>query len=598
MDAFGSLVRKRILTTLIIGFFSLLVIQLFTMQILQTEQYDLKSRDNSIKGYETDAPRGTYFDRNLNVLVSNKPAFTLQITPAYYDTSFNPMIEKILNEQPGYVSRILYLNRYYSKYSPRNIKRDIDFQTIAWIEEHEEELKGVSYKIQLQRDYSYGINGSHIFGYIKEIPPDKLNEEKGRYVPGDLIGFSGIEKYYEKYLRGEKGVKYYVVDARQKMVGRYDDGKSDKLPIKGYDLILSVDAETQKIAEKLMEGKRGAVVALDPKTGEVIAMVSAPEYNLADFATVTTRDVFNKLTTDPYKPLFNRATASIYSPGSTSKMVGAIAALEEGVIDENTTLFCGGGLNYGGRFFKCLHVDGSIKVERAIEHSCNTFFYRLALSLGVDRWSKYAHKLGFGQKLGLDIGEEMSGICPDRKYYDRAFGKGKWSEGLVINLGIGQGELGVTPLQLAHYVSLIANNGSTGTPHLVKGYIDKKGAFHAFDYKSVNLGISEQTFEIVKKAMYLVVNGNGTAGHIRMKNLSIAGKTGTAQNPFGKEHALFVGFAPYEDPKIAVAVIVENAGYGGTHAAPVAKEVMKTYLKVTDDAISGPTTTIAQATED
>lgn len=598
MDAFGSLVRKRILTTLIIGFFSLLVIQLFTMQILQTEQYDLKSRDNSIKGYETDAPRGTYFDRNLNVLVSNKPAFTLQITPAYYDTSFNPMIEKILNEQPGYVSRILYLNRYYSKYSPRNIKRDIDFQTIAWIEEHEEELKGVSYKIQLQRDYSYGVNGSHIFGYIKEIPPDKLNEEKGRYVPGDLIGFSGIEKYYEKYLRGEKGVKYYVVDARQKMVGRYDDGKSDKLPIKGYDLILSVDAETQKIAEKLMEGKRGAVVALDPKTGEVLAMVSAPEYNLADFATVTTRDVFNKLTTDPDKPLFNRATASIYSPGSTSKMVGAIAALEEGVIDENTTLFCGGGLNYGGRFFKCLHVDGSIKVERAIEHSCNTFFYRLALSLGVDRWSKYAHKLGFGQKLGLDIGEEMSGICPDRKYYDRAFGKGKWSEGLVINLGIGQGELGVTPLQLAHYVSLIANNGSTGTPHLVKGYIDKKGAFHAFDYKSVNLGISEQTFEIVKKAMYLVVNGNGTAGHIRMKNLSIAGKTGTAQNPFGKEHALFVGFAPYEDPKIAVAVIVENAGYGGTHAAPVAKEVMKTYLKVTDDAISGPTTTIAQATED
>lgn len=583
MEGFGSPLRKRILFIVITGFFSLLVFQLFNMQMLQTDQFEQKSRDNSIKGFLSDAPRGIYYDRNMNVLVSNKPAFTLQITPAFYDTTYNHMIETAIGEDSGYVSKILYQNRRYSNYSPRSIKRDIDFKTLAWVDENSEILKGVSYKVELQRDYSYGVAGSHIFGYIKEIPPEILKKEKEEYALGDLIGFSGIEKKYENYLRGTKGVNYFVVDSRQKMVGKYDDGKSDEKPEKGKDLVLTIDGPTQKIAEKMMLGKKGAVVALDPKTGEIIALVSAPFYNLSDFASVTSQEILSKLMTDPEKPLFNRATSSIYSPGSTHKMVSAAAGLEEGIITKNTVFKCEGGLQYGDRFFKCMHVDGDVKLEHALEHSCNTYFYRLAIQLGLDKWSKYAKMFGFGRKLNLDIGEETEGICPDKNYYDRVYGKNKWSPGLIINLGIGQGEIGVTPLQLAHYISLIANNGVTGSPHFVKGWIDSGGDVEKFKYKKDSLDFKQSTFEVIKEALLQVVNGNGTASIIRMKNLEIAGKTGTAQNPFGKEHALFVGFAPYDDPQIAVAVVVENAGYGGTHAAPIAQQVMKTYLQISDE---------------
>jgi penicillin-binding protein 2 len=583
MENFGSPIRKRIFLVIIIGFFSLLVLQLFNMQILQADIFDQKSRDNSIKGFTSDAPRGVYFDRNMNVVVSNKPSFTLQITPSFYDTTYSHMIETAIGEDSGYIDKILYLNRRYSNYSPRSIKRDIDFQTVAWIEENTEILKGVSYRVELQRDYSYGITGSHIFGYIKEISPDKLKMEKDLYSLGDLVGNSGIEKKYEKYLKGEKGVNYFVVDARQKMVGKYANGKNDELPVKGKDLVLTIDGPTQKIAEKLMKGKKGAVVALDPKTGEILALVSAPDYNLSDFASVTSQEIMSNLTNDPDKPLFNRATSSIYSPGSTHKMVGAIAGLEEGIITENTVFTCEGGIFYGDRFFKCLHVDGQVRLERALEHSCNTYFYKLILQVGLDKWAKYGKLLGFGQKLNLDIGEETAGLLPDRDYYDRVYGKNKWPRGLVVNLGIGQGELGVTPLQLAYYISLIANDGIAYPPHFVKGYVDERGNVTEFVYPEKNVGISKKTFDIIRKALFKVVNGEGTAGLIRMKNLKIAGKTGTAQNPFGKEHAIFVGFAPYDDPQIAVAVIIENAGYGGTHAAPVVKELMKTYLKVDDE---------------
>jgi penicillin-binding protein 2 len=550
------------------------------MQIINQSSYSSKSDDNSVKPIYQTAPRGVFYDRNMNVMVGNKPSFTLRITPSDYNTELNPYIEAILNVEPGYINKILKQSQTYSKYIPRRISKDVDFRVIAWYEENMTKLPGVDYIMETQRDYSFGIIGSHMFGYTKEISQRMLQARKKEYSMGDEIGSSGLEKSYEDILRGRKGIKYVLVDSKQKTIGSYKAGETDIESVKGYDLVLSIDKDAQQVAEEAFKDKRGAVVAIDPVSGEIIAFLSAPEYDLANFASVTSNDIWRELNIDPQKPMFNRATMSIYSPGSTYKMLSALAALEEGIIDTNTRINCSGGLQFGDRFFKCLHVHGSIDVTTSIEKSCNTFYYQLILKLGLDRWAEYSQKFGFGKKSGLDIGEENTGLVPNSKYYDRVFGKGRWTRGFLISLGIGQGELSVTPLQLARYAALFANYGKSANPHFLKSYIETQSR-KRIDVKPqyFDIGVSKRSFDIVREGMFRVVNGAGTAGNIRLPDLAIAGKTGTAQNPHGKDHAVFVGFAPYDNPKIAVAVIVENAGYGSVTAAPIARDIIQAYLQ-------------------
>lgn len=577
---FGSSVRKRIVYVMIIGFFIVLTFQLFNMQILNQPVYSIKADENSIKPIYETAPRGVFFDRNHNILVGNKPSFTLRITPADYDHKLTPYIEAILGVSKGYIDRILHQNNQYSRYIPRRIAKDVNFRVIAWYEENSSRLPGVDYVIETQRDYSFGINGSHMFGYSKEISPVQLQRRRSEYSMGDEIGFSGIEKTYEEILRGEKGIRFVLVDSHQKTIGRHKEGKDDKETVKGNDLVLTIDKDAQMVAENAFKDKRGAVVAIEPSTGEILAFVSAPEYNLQDFASVTSNEIWQQLNTDKDKPMFNRATMSIYSPGSTYKMLAALAALEEGIIDTTFRYSCGGGFQFGDRFFKCLHVHGPVDVITSIEKSCNTFYYQLILKLGLDRWAEYSKKFGFGIKSGIDIGEESPGILPTRAYYDRAFGKDKWPRGILISLGIGQGELSVTPLQLAQYAALFANYGKVAKPHFVKGYINTKtGKYTEVKPNYFDIGVSKNSMDIVRRGMYKVVHGTGTARNIQLPNIAIAGKTGTAQNPHGDNHALFVGFAPYNNPKIAIAVVVENIGFGSTHAAPIARDIIKAYLE-------------------
>lgn len=579
-DNFGSLIRRRIIFVVIIGFITLCVVQLFNMQILQQPLYSVKSDENSVKPIYQFAPRGIFFDRNHQVLVGNKPSFTLRITPSTYDKKLSPYIEAILGMSPGYIDRILRLNQSYSNFLPRKIAKDVSFKVIAWYEENSSKLSGVDYVMETQRDYSFGINGSHMFGYTKEIPMEIFQKRKNEYDIGDEIGFGGIEKTYEDYLRGDKGIKYMLVDARQKTIGRYEDGKEDQTTVKGDDLILTIDKDAQRVAEEAFKDKRGAVVAMDPSTGEILAFLSAPEYNLEDFAKVTSNEVWRDLNSNPDRPMFNRASMSTFAPGSTFKMISTIAGLEEGIIDTNFSITCRGGYQFGDRYFKCLHVHGTVDVETSIEKSCNTFYYTLVNKLGLDLWSKYAKKFGFGSKTKIDIPEESSGIVPSTEYYNRVYGKNGWTKGFVISLGIGQGELNVTPLQLAQYAALFGNFGKSARPHFLKSYIDSK-TNERYDVKPqyYDIGISKKSFDIVRRAMYLVVNGAGTATNIKLPDIAIAGKTGTAQNPHGKDHAIFVGFAPYDNPKIAIAVLVENAGFGSTAAAPIARDVIKAYLQ-------------------
>lgn len=552
--------------------------KLFQMQILNQKEYEEKSANNSIKAKEQTPFRGVFYDRNLKVMVDNIPAYTLRITPSEYDSKLNMVLDKVLGVDSGYVGSILKKNRIYSKYIPVRIKRGIPFEVVSWLEENQDNLPGVDYIVEMQRGYPMGIRGAHSFGYTKEISQNQLNKEKEYYTPGDYVGHNGIEKQYEKELRGTKGFNYVLVNSKRKEIGKYKDGNQDKPSIKGKDLVLSYDADVQKVAEEQMIGKRGAIVAIEPKTGEILALVSAPDYDLNEFSYVTSREYLQELYNNPDKPSFNRATMSLKPPGSTFKILAAIAALDMGIIDENTSIYCGGGFTFG-RFFKCHGAHGSINVVHAIEKSCNTFFYQLIYKIGLKKWKEYALKFGFATKTGIDIGEEAAGFIPDENYYIKMYGK-DWPRSIMASLGIGQGEVSVTPIQLAKYVSLIANDGVSYQPHIVKGYLDEKTKqIVPFKFPEINTGIKKEVFDIVKKGMFLVVNGAGTATNIKLNDIVISGKTGTAQNPHGKDHAFFIGFAPADNPRIAVAVVVENVGYGATYAAPIVKALIEAYLK-------------------
>jgi penicillin-binding protein 2 len=577
---FGSVRRRRILFLVIIGMVAVQAFQLVSMQLLDSSKYEEKSKNNSIKIFPINAPRGILFDRNMEIIVGNKPSFTLQITPSDYNIKNSRLIESVLKVDSGYVDKLLKRFGKFSKFKPRTLMRGVDYEVIAWLEENHAELPGVSYIVETKRDYSFGINAAHVFGYTKEIDRETLNRSNNTYSIGDNIGFSGIEKKYEKFLRGVKGKEYFVVNSRQKIVSSYNYGESNVPPTKGNDLVLTLDYETQKMAESLMLNHKGAVIAVDPTNGEILTYVSAPQYDLANFADVTSNAIWDLMRNDEHKPLFNRGTQSMYPPGSTYKMLVAMAALEEGIIKPSFEVNCKGGVQFGDRFFKCTHYHGKVKLISAIEESCNTYFYQLIRKVGIENLTKYSKKFHLGERTRIDISHESEGLIPSREYYDRVHGKGKWTDGNLLNLSIGQGEIITTPIQLVQYTSLLANNGVTKTPHFIKGYIETiTNEYVAFESESVKSKFSKKSFEIIQTAMLKVVSSDkGTAHNIKLDRISISGKTGTAQNSKEKDHSIFIAYAPSQNPKIAVVVIVENVGYGSTYAAPIAQKVITTYL--------------------
>jgi penicillin-binding protein 2 len=576
-EKFASVHRKTLVSAIIIIGAVTLGLRLFQMQILNQTSYDDKAADNSIKMIEQLPRRGVFFDRNLKLLVNNIPTYTLRITPADYDKKLNKILESVLKVKPGYINNVLNQNKIYSKYLPLKIKRGINFDIVAWLEENSDNLPGVDYIVEMHRGYPAGVYGSHIFGFAKEISRKQLEKEKEFYKLGDYVGYKSIEKSYEKVLRGTKGSKFVLVNSSRKKIGDYKNGADDIPAIKGKDIVLTIEVNTQRAAEKEFIGKKGALVAIEPVSGEILAMVSSPQFDLKEFSYITSKDFLNKLYNDPGKPLFNRATMSVKPPGSTYKILAAIAGLDLGIITTSTTHLCTGGFTYG-RFFKCHGVHGNINVLQAIEKSCNSFFYELILKIGIDRWYEYSRRFGFGSKTNIDIGQESAGLIPDSKYYEKIYGV-NWPRSIMLSLVIGQGEVSVTPLQLAQYTALIANYGSTYQPHLVKGYIENNTKkFVSYNYKPFNVGIDKKVFDIVRQGMYRVVYGEGTATRLRYSKYEISGKTGTAQNPHGEDHALFIAFAPFDNPKIAVAVIVENVGFGSTYAAPIAQKVIEAYL--------------------
>ncbi|MFW5973069.1 MAG: penicillin-binding transpeptidase domain-containing protein, partial [Bacteroidota bacterium] len=425
-------------------------------------------------------------------------------------------------------------------------------------------------------------HASHAVGYIREIAESELMTRRHLgYRQGDLVGKAGVEKTYENYLRGRLGSEFKLVNVHGLEVKSYLDGEDDSPPMAGYDLFLGIDSRVQALAESLFVNKRGAAIALDPATGEVIAMVSKPDYNPDIFSQSVDRETWSYLTTSKEKPMLNRATMSVFPPGSTWKPFMALMALAEGDINENSRIHCPGYHPFGGpSLFRCLGVHGSVGLRRAIEVSCNTYFFELMMRSDLNTFRQYGNLFGFGLRAPTDIGEQSAGLMPDSSYFNRMFPRG-WTAGYSINLGIGQGNMSVTPLQMARFTSAVANRGTLYPPHLVRELVHAEtgDVIRPRIPAPKHIDIDPNYFEVVREGMRLAMEA-GTGRRSQIPGITSGGKTGTAQAGTGREdHSIFIMFAPFEDPEIAIAVMVENAGYGGTVAAPIASLMAEQYLK-------------------
>ena len=584
--------RFNIILVVLIFAFCALAARLVELQLLSADEYGNKSKKNSVRRVVREPSRGAIFDRNKEPIVDTRPAFSLFITPSDFDTSTIKDISFILQMNDTLIIEKLEKGKKYSIFNPVKIKKEIDDNVLAYFSENHEKYPGVEIFPEPKRTYLSVANMTHFLGYVKEITDEQiLKDTAGYYSPGDYVGQLGLELTYESVLRGIKGYNYILVNSKGQKMGQYSNGEMDTSPVDGLDLNLSIDLKLQMLAENLLEKKRGAIVAMDPSNGEILAFVSKPDYDLSYFSGVTPTDIWDKLNYDPNKPLYNRASQGQYPPGSIFKMVLATAALELGVIDENWTANCGGVYNYGNKAFRCTNVHGNINVTHAIHQSCNIFFYNLMLKLNKEKdwshWIHFAKLYGFSQKTGIDI-IERAGFLPSEEYYNKLYGS-NFGLGYLISLSIGQGEVDITPLQAACYCSAIANWGELFTPHFVRSYYDKRDKKETLlDLHYRNLGISRRVMNIIRNGMYLAVNAPGGTGlAARVPGVEVAGKTGTAQNnPHANNHAWFIGFAPYDKPKIAIAVLVENAGYGGAVAAPIAGALIKHYLLNKDKNLS------------
>jgi penicillin-binding protein 2 len=583
--------RFNIILAVLVFAFCALSVRLVELQLLSADEYGTKSKKNSVRKVVREPSRGTIFDRKKETLVDTRPVFALFITPSDLDTSSIKDISFRLQISDSLIIDKLEKGKKYSIFNPIKIKKEINERELAYFSENYERYPGVEIFPEPKRTYLSMSKMTHFLGYVKEITDDQIvKDTTNYYTPGDYVGQLGLESTYESILRGIKGYNYILVNSKGQRMGQYNNGEMDRIPMDGLDLNLSIDLKLQTLGESLLGEKMGAIVAMDPSNGEILAFVSKPDYDLSYFSGVTPPDVWQKLSNDPSKPLYNRVSQGEYPPGSTFKMVLATTALELGVIDENWTAHCNGSLDYGDKVFKCTHAHGNVNVTRAIHQSCNVFFYNLMLKLNRDKnwsdWLHFAKLFGFSQKTGIDI-IERSGFLPSPEYYQKLYGR-NFSTGLLLSLAIGQGEVNATPLQVACYCSAIANWGELFTPHFVHSYYNKHSKKETLlPLQSRQLGISKRVMGIIRNGMLLAVNVPGGTGlAARVPGVEVAGKTGTAQNPHGNNHAWFIGFAPYDKPKIAIAVLVENAGYGGTAAAPIAGALIKQYLLNKDKNLS------------
>lgn len=579
----------------IIGGFILIValiyaVRLFDLQ-LNDERYKKSADSNAFLKKTVFPSRGLMYDRNGKLVVYNQPAYdvmliprdvqpfdtadfceTIHITPEQLRKRFDDMRDKRLN--PG-----------YSSYTPQRLITQLSSQDYGRLQEKLYRFPGFFIQKRILRQYNYAT-AANVLGNLREVSAADI-EKDDYYAPGDYTGDLGVERSYEPYLRGVKGVEILIRDARGRIQGRYENGAHDIEPVSGRDLKLSLDIRLQQYAESLMVGKRGAVVAIEPKTGEILCLVSSPGYDPRLLVGRPRGENYKKLEQIEGLPLFDRALSGRYPPGSTFKPTQGLILLQEGIITTSTMYPCFHGYINGGLRVGC-HAHGApLPLKPALQTSCNAYFCWGFKNM-IDRRSKYGSSanalevwknhlvsMGYGYALGVDLPHENRGFLPNSKFYSKYYGEGHWSANTIISVSIGQGEILATPLQIANLAATIANRGWFITPHAVKEIQDTvlPDALHERRRHTID----EKWYYEVAEGMRMAVTG-GTCRRAAIPGIDVAGKTGTAQNPHGKDHSAFMGFAPYEDPKIAVAVYVENGGFGAVFGVPIGSLVMEKYL--------------------
>jgi penicillin-binding protein 2 len=577
--------RKYIVMALIVLASLILLIRLFIIQVVK-DTYRL-SADNNVLRYVTQYPaRGLIYDRNKKLIVYNQAAYDLMVVPAQVTKIDTAKFCSLLEISTSSFRDRLNTALAYSRRAPSVFLKQISAESYARLQEKLFLYPGFYVQPRTLRKYSKPIAG-HLLGYVSEVDESLIKKEP-YYKSGDYIGKLGIEEAYEKELRGQRGVKIYLVDVYSRIKGSYAEGRMDTTAVQGEDIISTIDMDLQEYGEQLMRNKSGSIVALEPKTGEVLALVSSPNYDPGLLVGRIRSENFARLSADTARePLFNRAIQAKYPPGSTFKPINGLIGLQEQVITPSTTFGC----NNGYLFVSCHSHSSPLDLMHGISNSCNSYFcqvYRRILENpqyntiadAYNKWKGYLNEFGFGKKLGIEFTNELSGLVPSPAYFDKYYGKNKWKALTVISMAIGQGEVETTPLQMANMTAAIANRGYYYIPHIVKSIGTDKPIDQKFLTKN-KINIDSTNFESIILGMEDAVNGEAgaTARIAALKDIIVCGKTGTAQNPHGKEHSVFIAFAPKDDPKIAIAVFVENAGFGATYAAPVASLMIEKYIR-------------------
>ena len=581
--------RYQYLMTGLAVAFLLLTAQLFRLQLLDNS-FKISAENNALL-YQTRHPaRGLILDRNGKVLVGNKNTYDIMVTPRFVRPFDTLELCRILELDPQYVRNKFH---EYRMYRSRIGNRTVTFLSQVSQEQYSRfieaahkfpEFRGVP---RTTRMYPYNAGGN-LLGYVTEVDRDFL-EKHPDYSSGDYTGRTGLEETCEPMLRGEKGYSIYLRDASNRIQSSYRNGEFDKPAVPGKDVVSTIDAELQNYGEELMRNKVGSVIAIEPATGEILSMVSSPGINVSVLGEIN--KYYKEIAADPFTPMFNRAVMSPQPPGSVFKLVNGLIGLQEGVVSTDTEFPCRDGFHARGISVGCHSHKSPVDFTEAIMVSCNSYFCYLFKDIlenpvygseaaAMDRWAEYVRSFGFGTRLGSDFPSEITGFVPTSSTYDRVYGKGGWKALSVISLSIGQGELGCTPLHLANLAATIANRGWYRIPHIVRDH-DNDTLNSRFQEKHYTM-VDTTHFEKVIEGMYQAVNapaGEGATARVAaVKGLDICGKTGTAENPHGDEHAVFVCFAPRENPRIAIAVYIENAGFGATWAAPVASLMVEKYL--------------------
>ena len=578
--------RKYVIMALIVLATFGLLARLFIIQVVKNS-YRL-SADNNVLRYITQYPaRGLVYDRNGKLIVFNQAAYDIMVVPAQTTKIDTTGFCDLLG-----ISKELFLKQMktavnYSRRAPSVFLKQVSNETYARFQEKMFMYPGFYPQPRTLRKYSKPV-AAHLLGYVSEVDEGVITKNP-YYKPGDYIGKSGIEEEYERDLRGKRGVKIFLVDVFSRIKGSYSKGKLDTVAVQGSDINTGIDLDLQEYGELLMRNKRGSIVAIEPGTGEVLTLVSSPNYNPDLLVGRIRSDNYAILSADTLKPLFNRALMASYPPGSTFKPINGLIGLQEGVISPTTLFECHNGYQAGSKFVECHSHPSPLNLTEAIGTSCNSYFcqtYRRVLenpaynsvAEAYNKWKSYLNEFGFGSKLGTDFINELSGFIPSTDYFDKFYGKNRWKALTVISMAIGQGEVGTTPLQMANMTAAIANRGYYFTPHVVRSV----GSDHTIDSRFTTkhqINIDAANFESIVLGMEAAVYSGGTSTVAAMKDIIVCGKTGTAQNPHGKNHSVFIAFAPKDNPKIAIAVYVENAGFGATFAAPIASLMIEKYLK-------------------